>query len=124
MKEWVREALRYLDDPVTLSDESPLANLPNVERLATTTFRGRTCPRGLALRALLRDALAAVARDLEGTVLGDIAVALLQGRTQASVAGARGLGDEWLSRRWKPVLLSLVLDRLLDAGTVERSKAA
>ena len=60
----------------------------------------------------------------EGTVLGDIAVALLQGRTQASVAELRGLGDEWLSRRWKPVLLSLVLDRLLDAGIVERSKAA
>ncbi len=124
MKEWVRDALRYLDDPVSLSDESPLANLPVVDRLATTTFRGRTCPRGLALRALLRDALAAVSRDLEGTVLGDIAVALLQGRTQASVAEVRGFGDEWLSRRWKPVLLSLVLNRLLDAGTDERAKAA
>ena len=83
MLEWVRDALRYLDDPVSLQDESPLANLPNAERLAATTFRGRTCPRGLALRALLREALAAVGRDLDGAILGDIAVALLKGRTQA-----------------------------------------
>jgi hypothetical protein len=123
MQEWVREALRFVDDPVALQD-SPLVSLPAVQQLVMTSFRGRTCAPGLALRALLRDALAAIGRDLDGATLGDMAVALLLGHTQASVAEARGVGDEWISRRWKPVLLALVLERLLEAGAAQSSKAA
>jgi hypothetical protein len=110
--EWVRHALRLIGDVASLDDTSPLARHPAVERLAATTFRGRTCPNGLALRALLRDALAAIGRDLDGTVVGALAVATLHGRTQASLAAELGMGQEWLSRRHKSTLVALVLARL------------
>ncbi len=110
--EWVRDALKYLDDPVYLEDESPLGNHPAVVHLAATTFRGKTCARGLAARSLLREALVTIARDLKGTLLGDLAAGTYLGHTQASVAEAHGVGDEWLSRRWKTPLLVLVLGYL------------
>ncbi|MGE3075133.1 MAG: hypothetical protein AB7N24_15370 [Dehalococcoidia bacterium] len=116
MSDRLREAVRFLDDPIALQD-SPLASLPAVRALTLSTFRGRTCASGLALRAVLREALATVARDLDGTVVADLAAASLRGATQASVAGQRGLREEWLSRRWKPVLLELVLERLLVASS-------
>jgi hypothetical protein len=115
MHDRVREALRFLDDPIALQD-SPLASLPTVKTLALSTFRGRTCAPGLALRALLREALAAIARDLDGTLVADLAVATLHGKTQASVAEGRGLAEEWVSRRWKPVLVGLVLERLVSVS--------
>ena len=88
--------------------------------LTLSTCRGRSCAAGLALRALLRESLAAVGRDLDGTLVSDLALAALRGNTQASVADQRGLREEWVSRRWKPVLLLLVLERLLS----EASEAA
>lgn len=116
MTDRVREAVRFLDDPIALQD-SPLASLPAVRSLTLSTFRGRTCASGLALRAVLREELATVARDLDGTLVADLAVAALRGATQASVAGQHGLREEWISRRWKPVLLELVLERLLAASS-------
>jgi len=59
-----------------------------------------TLSSGVALRAILRDALATVARDLDGTLVADLAVAALRGATQVSVAGQHGLREEWISRRW------------------------
>ena len=50
----VREALRFLDDPIALED-SPLARLAIVGVLTITKFRGRTCATGLALRNVLRE---------------------------------------------------------------------
>ena len=116
MSERLREAVRFLDDPIALQD-SPLASLPAVRALTLSTFRGRTCASGLALRAVLREALATVATDLEGTLVADLAIAALRGATQASVAGQHGLREEWISRRWNPVLLELILERLLVANS-------
>lgn len=108
----VRDAIRLVDDPIAL-EESPLISLPAVRALTLSTFQGRTCAAGLALRALLRESLATIARDLDGTLVADLALAALQGATQASVAEHHRLREEWVSRRWKPVLLGLVLERLL-----------
>lgn len=123
MLDRVREALRLVDDPIAL-EESPLASLPAVRALTLSTFRGRTCAPGLALRALLRESLATVCRDLDGTLVADLALAALRGDTQASVAEQRGLREEWVSRRWKPVLVGIVLDRLLATDGEAAQQAA
>ncbi len=122
LRDRVREAIRFLDDPIALED-SPLISLPSVRALTLSRFRGRTCACGLALREVLRESLAAIARDLNGTLVGDLALAALRGDTQASVANQRGLREEWISRRWKPVLLVLVLERLLSATAEEASQS-
>ncbi len=119
----VREAIRLVDDPIAL-EESPLVSLPAVRASTLSTFQGRTCAAGLALRALLRESLAAIARDLDGTLVADLALAALRGATQASVADLRGLREEWISRRWKPVLLGLVLEGLLAAEAPSQTRAA
>lgn len=114
----VREAIRCLDDPIALED-SPLISLPAVRALTLSRFRGRTCACGLALRAILRETLATIAHDLVGTLVADLAHGALRGETQASIAAQRGLREEWISRRWKPVLVELVLEKLLT-GEDER----
>lgn len=114
LRDRVREAIRILDDPIALED-SPLISLPAVRTLTLSRFQGRTCASGLALRALLRETLATIAHDLDRTLVADLAQAALRGDTQASIAAQRGLREEWISRRWKPVLVELVLERLLAA---------
>lgn len=111
----VREALRLVDDPIALAD-GPLAALPVVRRLVQTTYRGRTCPEGIALRALLRAILAEIARDLDGTFVAALAAGLREGRSQAEVARQLGTSEEWLCRRFKPQLVRLVRERLTDAN--------
>ena len=107
----VREALRFLDDPIGLEDLA-LIRLPVVANLAVTKFRGRTCAVGLALRQVLQEILEALASDLEGTPVGALAGGLRHGLTQAEVARQLGLSDEYLCRRWKPQLVRLVREQL------------
>lgn len=111
----IREALKSLDDPITL-EESPLASLAAVRRLAETTFRARTCAEGLALAFALRTELTTIAADLVDTPVGALARGLSHGQTQVSVARALGITEEHLCRRWKPILITLVLRRL-DSST-------
>lgn len=112
MLDRVREAIRLLDDPIGL-EESPLVSLPAVRSLTASTFRGRTCASGLALRAVLRETLAAIHRDLDGTLVAELAAAALNGVRQSTIAEQCGVSEEWISRRWKPVLLALVIEQLL-----------
>ena len=109
----VREALRFLDDPIALEGSS-LTRLPAVRDLSATKYRGRTCATGLALRQVLRESLDALASDLEGTPVGALAAGLRLGDTQAEVARELGISEEYLCRRWKPVLILLVRRRLED----------
>ena len=110
----VREALRFLDDPIGLEDLA-LIRLPVVANLAATKFRGRTCSIGLALRQVLRENLDALASDLVGTPVGALAAGLRHGLTQAEVARQLGISDEYLCRRWKPQLVRLLREQLTRA---------
>lgn len=114
----IREALRFLDDPIALGD-GPLATLPVVAKLVASRYQGRTCPEGLALRALLRGILAEIGRDLEGSFVGSLANGLRNGRTQADIARELGTSEEWLCRRFKPQLIRLVRERLAAAELIE-----
>lgn len=107
----VRAALRSLDDPIAL-EMSSLVLLPSVQHLATGQLRGRTCAEGLALRFVLRKALQQIATDLAGTPVSTLAAAIHAGRSQASAARQMAVSEEHLSRRWKPVLVSLVRERI------------
>ncbi|MEZ4494252.1 MAG: hypothetical protein R3C29_13180 [Dehalococcoidia bacterium] len=109
--ERVRAALRAIDDPIVL-EASPLVRLDSVRSLAEGPLRGRTCAEGLALRFVLRKALADIANDLIGTPIGALSAALHDGRTQAEVAIDLGITQEHLSRRWKGPLVSLVRERI------------
>ena len=118
----VREALRFLDDPIALED-SPLARLAIVRELTTTKYRGRTCSTGLALRQVLKEILDALASDLEGTPVGALAAGLRAGLTQADVARQLGISDEYLCRRWKPQLVRLVREQLMMPRGEEQAAA-
>lgn len=118
----VREALRFLDDPIAL-EGSPLTRLPTVRELSVTKYRGRTCATGLALRQVLREILDALASDLEGTPVGTLAVGLRVGDTQVEVAREMGISDEYLCRRWKPQLIRLVHEQLTKHGGDQRAAA-
>ena len=109
----VREALRFLDDPIAL-EGSPLTRLSAVRDLSATKYRGRTCATGLALREVLRESLDALTSDLEGTAVGKLAAGLRLGDTQAEVAREIGISDEYLCRRWKPQLIRLVRQQLVS----------
>jgi hypothetical protein len=118
----VREAIRILDDPIALED-SALARLAIVQNLAATTFRGRTCATGLALRQVLRGALDDLAADLDGTPVGALAAGLRAGHTQAAVARRLGMSEEYLCRRWKPPLVRLMRERLTRNAAEGREAA-
>jgi len=118
--ERVRAALRLIDDPIAL-EACPLVRLEQVQSLAAGPLRGRTCAEGLALRFVLRKALAEIANDLAGTPIGSLAGALHEGRTQAEVAGELGISREHLSRRWKGLLVSLVRERIERPLSQERA---
>ena len=118
----VRAALRFLDDPIAL-EGSPLTRLSTVRDLSATKYRGRTCATGLALRQVLRETLDALASDLEGTPVGNLAAGLRVGDTQADVAREIGISDEYLCRRWKPQLIRLVREQLTKQGGEQRAAA-
>ena len=107
----IRAAVRLVGDPIALEDMA-LAARPAVQLVASTELRGRTCADGLALARILRQALGDIARDLEGFPVGKLAATLLDGRSQAEAATELGITDEHLCRRWKPVLIELVAERL------------
>lgn len=110
--EELRAALQLRDDPIALQD-SPLADMHVVRSRAERQFGRRTCGSGLALSAVLHEVLRDIAADLgEQSIVSRIAEMLHAGATQASIARAMGISDEHFSRRWKPVLLNLVLQRL------------
>lgn len=109
----IREALRFLDDPIALAD-GPLATLPVATRLVADRYRGRTCAEGLALRAMLLGILDDVGRDLEGSVVGSLAAGLREGRSQAAIARELKTSEEWLCRRFKPQLVGLIRQRLAE----------
>lgn len=123
--ERIRAALRVVGDPTAL-ERSSLAKRPIVQQLASTEFRGRTCAEGLALARVLRHALAQIARDLDGVPVARLAAALHDGRSQTEAAEELGISDEYLCRRWKPVLITLVRERLdaLDTRAVALVTAA
>ena len=118
----VREALRFLDDPIALEGSS-LTRLPTVRELSATKYRGRTCATGLALRQVLRETLDALASDLEGTPVGSLAAGLRVGDTQVEVAREMGILDEYLCRRWKPQLVRLVRQQLVSHDGEGRAAA-
>lgn len=107
----VRAALRIIDDPIAL-EESELAYSPAVAELVATKLRGRTCARGLALAMILRASLEVISRDLQGTPVGVLADGLRQGRKQVHIAWDLSVSEEHLSRRWKPILVRLVRERI------------
>lgn len=110
----MREALRYLDDPIAL-ERNPLAGTALVVSLCQAEFERRTCARGLALAAVLRNALGEISHDLPATPVGVLASLIREGRTQADAARIIGRSAEHVCRRWKPVLVRLVLDRMEQA---------
>ncbi|MFN0146542.1 MAG: hypothetical protein ACKVT1_08535 [Dehalococcoidia bacterium] len=110
----VREALRFVDDPIALED-SCLVSLPAVRQLVAGRFKGKTCAEGQALRKILCDELARIAEDLDGTVVASLARAIHDGRTQAALARELEINEEYLCRRWKPVLTRLVRESLTAA---------
>ena len=118
----VREALRFLDDPIALGD-GPLSTLPVVAKLVASRYQGRTCPEGLALRALLLGILAEIGRDLEGSFVGSLANGLRNGRTQADIARELGTSEEWLCRRFKPQLIRLIREHVTASSPECRQSA-
>ena len=118
----VREALRFLDDPIALEGSS-LTRLPAVRDPSATKYRGRTCATGLALRQVLREILDALASDLEGTPVGTLAAGLRVGDTQVEVAREMGISDEYLCRRWKPQLVRLLREQLTKLGDGQKAAA-
>lgn len=111
--EVLRAALRVLDDPIAL-EETPLATTPAFVRRAEQDFRRRTCAVGLAVAAGLTASLNEIGADLAGTPVGELAAKLADGRPQVEVAAALGITTQHLTRRYKPVLLRL-LDQKLRA---------
>lgn len=108
----LRRALLRMDDPIAL-EESPLARLAIIERCAGELFTRRVCARGLALSRILHVCLRQVGADLgEHHPAATLARALDRGMTQASAAREIGISEEHLTRRWKPAVVALVLDRL------------
>lgn len=119
----VRSALRLLDDPIAL-DGLGLASSRSVQVVAAHLYPKRTCASGLALRRLLRQFLRELAADMQGSVLGTLAAGLEKGETQASIARSLGISEEYLCRRWKPVLVQLLRDMILSAEPGVQSRAA
>ncbi len=114
----LRKALRSLRDPIVL-EESPLARVRYVQLKAEREYRRRTCSVGLALSATLRSILRQLGEDLKGTPLGELAASLETGSTQAEVAKKLGMREEFISRRVKPALLSVLhreIQRLNSEG--------
>jgi hypothetical protein len=108
----LRHALRYLWDPIAL-EANPLSDHKLVQLRVERAYRGRTCSAGLALRAVLREALHDIARDLgDKHPISQLALAIDDGRSQVEAAVDLSLSSEHISRRLKPMLMELIVDRL------------
>lgn len=108
----LRGALNHLDDPIWLLTFSPLIKLPVVQDLAARLGPATVCAEGRSLRAVLRRALRDVVDALDRHPVGVLAAGILAGQTQLSIAHQLGMTDEHLCRRYKPVLIELVGQRL------------
>jgi hypothetical protein len=95
------EAVRQLDDPLTLERFGPLTRLRVVQERAARHYRDDWCAAGRALRDVLRAAVEPVADVLSPPAAATLR-ALAEGRTAASVAGDLGIKPPALRKRVTP----------------------
>ena len=109
-------ALRYLDDLSKLN-QSPLARLTYVERLAKNEYYGCILPRGQALRQLLLVCIEQVMSDGSEEPCLLKACQYLQLRRNGygcqQISAEMGLSREHVSRHYRKQALDLVLESFL-----------
>jgi AraC-like DNA-binding protein len=109
-------ALRYLDDLSKLN-QSPLARLTYVERLAKNEYYGCILPRGQALRQLLLVCIEQVMSDGSEEHCLLKACQYLQLRRNGygcqQISAEMGLSREHVSRHYRKQALDLVLESFL-----------
>lgn len=109
--EALREALRVRNDPIAL-EGLPLAARREFQEQGKKRYGRGTCAVGRAIADLLQLSLEEIASDLPTTAVGKLASAMVAGDTQAKAAKELDISEEHLTRRWKPVLVRLVQERL------------
>ena len=109
--ESLRQDLRNLNDLVAL-EEGSLAKLDHFQRRAAEAYPGRTCSVGHAVADGLTEMLLQVADDLPGTPVAELARRLAERGTQIQAAALLRVSPQHLSRRYKPVLLLLLQQKL------------
>jgi hypothetical protein len=118
----VAEALRRLGDTVFL-DDSPLADLPEVIRLAENDRR--LFARGEALSCLLSGVLVALTERLTGggrvALIRKTLEGVGRGHSIASIAREQQKTREWWSRHYWKLAVGLVADELLSLNGESRS---
>src|SRR5262245_8955575 len=97
--EALRDVLRVLNDQGAL-EESPLGAVPAMVRRAERDYKRRTCAIGQAIADTLKEKLAEIAEDLNGTAVGELAGRLAAGRPQVEVAAILGISTQHLTRRY------------------------
>ena len=120
----LRVALSHWEDGAALA-ESSFARNPGIEVIAEARYPGLgALSRGLVLRDLIRECLTDLAESLKGVEpLQSIVRGRLRGATQAEIARSINMSQEWLSRRYKRLLVVLVLDALQSRLRSIRSAA-
>ena len=109
---------------------SVFARHPVVVVMAESRYPGLgMLSRGLVLRDLIRDCLEDLVRALHGDVrLRMMVEGALHGQTQRQIARTLNVSEEWVSRRYKPVLVGILLDalqsRLRDVRNASANNAA
>ena len=115
-QERVWHALRHLDDRSILN-QSPLARLTYIQRLAQKEFKGNALVRGLALKYVLTNCIDRIIAEL-GTEAGlikecEFLKMVKQGHNLSVIGKLLGLSREHITRTYKKKAVELVTQEFL-----------
>lgn len=122
-KEKIWHALRHLDDLIILN-QSSLARLVYVQRLAETEFRDRSLARGLALRHALTgciDKIVSDGKDQIGLqkICGFLEI-VKEGQNLTDISKAMGVSREQVSKSYKKKAVELVTQEFVELAKSRR----
>ena len=119
LDEWVCKvgfAARHLDDRIVLN-QTPLARLAYIEKLARERHRERTHPRGLALRETIVACIDDIVEDLKDepalSRVTQYLVLLKEGVRCKEISSRLGLSREHVSRLYRRIALQLLTEAFL-----------
>lgn len=112
----VWHALRHLDDRSILN-QSPLARLTYIQRLADSEFKGNALVRGLALKHTLLDCVDRIILGLDGesglTKTCQFLKLIKEGRNVTAISKSLRLSREHVTRIYKKKAVELVTQEFL-----------
>lgn len=112
----VWHALRHLDDRSILN-QSSLARLNYIKRLAESEFKGNALVRGLALKHALLTCVDKIIRELDGepglTKTCQFLQFIKQGYSITTISKSLGLSREHVTRHYKKKAVELVTQEFL-----------